>query len=191
MEHEEIIMSDIVGYARVSTTGQTLEVQLDKLKQYGCTKIYQEKRSGVTNNRPQLKACLDYLREGDTLVVTMLDRMARSTNHLTSMAEDLKQRGVELVVIDQSIDTSTITGKFLFDMLAAVAEFETGIRKERQLMGIAKAKENGVQFGAKAKLTPEQIIQLKERRAKGEQVKDLMKAFGIGKTTVYRLLNDD
>lgn len=184
-------MSHIIGYARVSTTGQTLAVQLDKLNQYGCKKIYQEKRSGITNNRPELKACLDYLREGDTLVITMLDRMARSTNHLTTIAEDLKQRSVELVVIDQRIDTSTVTGKFLFDMLAAVAEFETGIRKERQLAGIAKAKDNGVLFGAKAKLTPKQVLELQQRRATGEQIKDLMKAYGIGKTTVYRLLSND
>jgi len=184
-------MSDIIGYARVSSTGQSLDVQLEKLEKYGCTKVYKEKRSGTTANRPELRTCLDYLREGDTLVITKLDRMARSTNHLTTISGDLKKRGVDLVVIDQKIDTSSPTGKLLFNVLASIAEFETDIRAERQTDGIAKAKANGVQFGAKAKLTTEQVTELQQRRASGEKIKDLMSAYGISKATIYRLLSVD
>ncbi len=181
-------MSQTIGYARVSSTGQSLEVQLGKLTKEGCSKVYKEKRSGTTADRPELKACLDYLREGDKLMITRLDRMARSTNHLTTIAEDLKQRGVELVVLDQNIDTSTPTGKLLFNVLASIAEFETEIRKERQTDGITKALNNGVKFGAKAKLTDEQIAELKEKRASGTKIRDLMSDYGVSKATVYRLL---
>jgi DNA invertase Pin-like site-specific DNA recombinase len=179
----------VVGYARVSSVGQSLEVQLSKLSKHGCTKIYQEKRSGTTANRPQLKACLDYVRDGDVLVITKLDRLARSTLHLTQLADGLVNKGVELVVIDQSIDTSTPTGKLLFNVLASIAEFETEIRRERQLEGIQKAKANGVKFGAKAKLTDEQIKQMKLERESGVFIKDLMKTYGLSKASVYRLLS--
>lgn len=178
----------VVGYARVSSIGQSLDVQLSKLSEYGCDKIYQEKRSGTTADRPELKACLDYVRGGDILVITKLDRLARSTLHLTQLADKLTNKGVELIVIDQNIDTSTPTGKLLFNVLASIAEFETEIRKERQLEGIAKAKANGVQFGAKAKLTDEQIAQMKLERAGGVLIKDLMQQYSISKASVYRLL---
>jgi len=183
-----------IGYARVSSTGQDLTVQLDKLTSYGCTTadgtIFQEKRSGTTDNRPELKACLKHLRAGDVLVVTKLDRLARSTLHLTQIADDLQARGVGLKVLDQDIDTTTPTGKLLFNMLASIAEFETALRSERQTEGIAKAKANGVKFGAKAKLTTEQVEELKVKRAQGVLIKDLMNEYNLGKTTVYRLLSD-
>lgn len=178
----------IVGYARVSSVGQSLDVQLSKLSDYGCVKIYQEKRSGKTTDRPELKKCLNYVRDGDVLVITKLDRLARSTFHLTQLAEDLSNNGVELVVLDQHIDTSTPTGKLLFNVLASIAEFETEIRKERQLDGIAKAKNNGVKFGAKAKLTEQQIEELKADRADGILIKHLMTKYGLSKASIYRLL---
>ena len=184
---ENVIMAKI-GYARVSTVGQSLEVQLDKLNGVGCDKIYSEKISGTTANRTELKACLDFVRAGDTLVITKLDRLARSTFHLTQIAEDFKQQGVELVVLDQNLDTSTPTGKLLFNMLASIAEFETEIRKERQLEGIAKAKANGVQFGRKEKLTAEQVNTMKLERAGGVLIKDLMAKYGLSKDSVYRKL---
>ena len=178
-----------VGYARVSSVGQSLDVQLEKLSADGCEKIYQEKRSGTTAERKQLKAVLDYVRDGDTLVITKLDRLARSTFHLTQIAEMLKQKGVELVVLDQAIDTSTSTGKLLFNMLASIAEFETEIRKERQLEGIVKAKDRGVQFGRKAKVNDEQVAEMKQKRSDGVLIKDLMAEYGLSKASVYRLLN--
>jgi len=181
-----------IGYARVSSTGQSLDVQIDKLTDYGCTEpdgqIFQETQSGTTDNRVELQACLKHLRKGDALVITKLDRLARSTLHLTQIADDLEKRNIQLVVLDQAIDTSTPTGKLLFNMLASIAEFETAIRKERQTDGIAKAHDKGVKFGAKPKLSPEQIEELKQKRESGVLIKDLMKEYKLGKTTVYRLL---
>lgn len=179
----------IVGYARVSSTGQSLEVQRAKLSH--CDKIFEEKRSGTTANRPELQACLNYLRDGDTLVITKLDRLARSTFHLTRIAENLKEQGIELVVLDQNIDTTTPTGKLLFNMLGAIAEFENEIRKERQLDGIAKAQERGVKFGAKPKLSQRQIIEMREKRASGVLIKDLMWEYCLSKASVYRLMKDE
>ena len=138
----------LVGYARVSSVGQSLEVQLDKLRL--CDKIYQEKKSGAAGRRPRLEACLEYLREGDTLAVTRLDRLARSTLHLCQIAAELERKQVGLRVLDQSIDTDNATGRLLFNMLGAIAQFETEIRAERQMDGIQKAKERGVRFGRKA-----------------------------------------
>ena len=178
----------IIGYARVSSIGQSLTVQNDKLIAYGCEKIYQEKVSGTTANRTKLKSCLNYLREGDKLVITKLDRLARSTFHLTQIAEDLRTRGIELIVIDQNIDTSTPTGKLLFNMLGSIAEFETEIRKERQLEGIAKAKEKGIKFGAKPKLSEQQVSQLKQDRESGILIKDLMAKYNLSKDSIYRML---
>lgn len=180
----------IIGYARVSSVGQSLDVQIDKLKNHGCEKIYQDKRSGTTADRPELKQCLDYVRESDKLIITKLDRLARSTLHLTQIAEKLRQKGVELVVLDQHIDTSTPTGKLLFNMLASIAEFETEIRKERQLEGIEKAKAKGTRFGAKSKLSEQQIFKLKEDKADGIPVSALIKKYGISKASVYRLCQE-
>jgi len=178
----------LVGYARVSSVGQSLDIQNDKLKNYGCEKIYQEKKTGTTADRAELKNVLDYVRDGDFLVITKLDRLARSTFHLTQIADGLKNKGVELVVLDQSIDTSYPTGKLLFNMLASIAEFETEIRKERQLEGIQKAKSKGVKFGRKAKLTDIQIAEMKQKRESGMLIKDVMAEYGLSKATVYRLI---
>ena len=178
-----------IAYARVSSIGQSLDVQLSKLSEYGCTKIYQEKKSGTTADRPELKSCLDYVRDGDVLVITKLDRLARSTFHLTQLSDQLSNNGVELVVIDQNIDTSTPTGRLLLNVLASIAEFETEIHKERQMDGITKAKADGVKFGAKAKLTDEQVEQMKLDRESGVLIKDLMKTYGLSKASVYRLIS--
>jgi len=183
-----------IGYARVSSIGQSLDVQLEKLTEFGCSEpdglIYQEKRSGTTTeSRTQLKLCLRHVRKGDILVITKLDRLARSTLHLTQIADDLKTRGIELKVLDQNIDTSTNEGKRLFNMLSSIAEFETALRSERQLDGIAKAKANGVKFGAKSKLTPQQIETLQQKRSEGVKIKDLMDEFELSKASVYRYLS--
>jgi DNA invertase Pin-like site-specific DNA recombinase len=179
----------VVGYARVSSIGQSLEVQQAKLKH--CDKIFEEKRSGTsTHNRPALEQCLNYLREGDTLVITKLDRLARSTLDLTKIADQLNREEIELVVLDQNIDTKTPTGKLLFTMLGAIAEFENEIRKERVAEGVAKAKDRGVKFGPKDKLTPDQKQEMRQKRAEGVLIKDLMSQYGISKASVYRLLSD-
>jgi DNA invertase Pin-like site-specific DNA recombinase len=171
---------------RASSTGQSLEVQLDKLKD--CEKIFREKRSGAAaGKRPQLEACLEYVREDDTLVVTRLDRLARPTLHLCQITE-LKRKGVDLRVIDQNIDTADATGRLLFNMLGAIAQFETEIRAERQLDGITKAKKKGVRFGARRKLADEQIKPLRRKREAGALIKTLMKEYDLSKASVYRYL---
>jgi DNA invertase Pin-like site-specific DNA recombinase len=177
----------LVGYARVSSVGQSLEVQLEKLKH--CDKLYQEKKSGASGRRPQLKACLEYIREGDTLVVTRLDRLARSTLHLCQMAADLERKQVNLQVLDQNINTTSATGRLLFNMLGAIAQFETEIRAERQMDGIQKAKGRGVHFGRKKNLTVQQVAELRDRRGQGALIKALMKEYGLSKASVYRYLS--
>ena len=177
-----------IGYARVSSVGQSLEVQQDKLNEYGCTKIYREKRSGTTANRPQLKQCLDYVRDGDVLVITKLDRLARSTLDLHKIVEQLNSKNVGFKVLDQSIDTTTKEGRLMFSILASIAEFETELRKERQLDGIAKAKANGVHFGRKAKLTDDQIEEMQSKRAEGVLIRELMSEYKLSKASIYRLL---
>ncbi len=176
-----------VGYVRVSSIGQSLHVQLDKLGH--CDKLFQEKQSGVSGTRPSLHDCLEYVREGDMLVVTRLDRLARSTLHLCQIAEALQRKGVHLQVLDQHIDTSDATGRLLFNMLSAIAQFETELRAERQMDGIQKAKERGVHFGPKKKLTREQIVELQHRRAQGALIKTLMHDYGLSKVSVYRYLS--
>jgi DNA invertase Pin-like site-specific DNA recombinase len=177
----------LVGYARVSSVGQSLDVQVAKLGH--CDRVFQEKQSGAAGTRPRLAACLEYVREGDTLVVTRLDRLARSTLHLCQIAEELARKRVHLQVLDQHIDTSDATGRLLFNMLGAIGQFETELRAERQMDGIQKAKERGVHFGRKQKLTRAQILELQHRRQQGTRIKTLMHDYSISKVSVYRYLN--
>ncbi len=177
----------LVGYARVSSVGQSLDVQLDKLQE--CGKIFREKMSAAGGKRPQLAACLEYVREGDTLVVTRLDRLARSTLHLCQIADELRRKEVELRVIDQNINTADATGRLLFNMLGAINQFETEIRAERQIDGINKAKEKGVKFGASKKLTDAQVQEMRDKRKSGTLIKDLMKEYNLSKASVYRYLD--
>jgi DNA invertase Pin-like site-specific DNA recombinase len=178
-----------VGYARVSSVGQSLEVQLEKLKH--CDKLFQEKESGASSQRRALQACLEYVREGDTLVVTRLDRLARSTLHLCQIASLLEQKQVHLQVLDQNIDTTDATGRLLFNMLGAIAQFETEIRAERQREGIRQARQRGVRFGLGKRLTPQQIAELQAKRQQGVLVKTLMKEYQLSKTSVYRYLREE
>lgn len=175
----------LVGYARVSSVGQSLEVQLEKLKH--CDKLYQEQRSAM-GKRLRLAACLEYVREGDTLVVTRLDRLARSTLHLCQIAEELRRKGVHLQVLDQQIHTNDATGRLLFHMLGAIAQFETELRAERQMDGIQLAKARGVVFGRSKQLSQSQIAELQERRKQGVLIRTLMHDYRISKASVYRYL---
>ena len=176
-----------VGYARVSSVGQSLEVQLDKLKH--CDKIYQEKKKRRVGQAAETPSLLEYIREGDTRVVTRLDRLARSTLHLCQIAADLERKQVNLQVLDQNINTNDATGRLLFNMFGAIAQFETEIRAERQMDGIQKARERGVHFGRKKHLTVQQIAELRDRRDQGALIKALMKEYGLSKASVYRYLS--
>lgn len=178
-----------IGYARVSTIGQSLELQRRDLEHAECDKIFLEKGSGTLNTRPVLKACLDYVREGDILIVTRLDRLARSTYHLCSIAKELESKSVDLCVIHQNIDTSDATGRLLFNMLGAIGQFETELRSERQMEGIAKAKEQGVKFGRQKALDESQIQDLCRSRRRGVKIKDLMQQYKLSKGSIYNYLN--
>src|SRR6478735_7573479 len=166
-----------LAYIRVSSVGQALEVQRDKVLAVGVEpkNVFEEKRSGLDTGRPELRACLRALRSGDTLVITKIDRLARSAVDLLTIVKQLDREGVSLEVLDQAIDTSTPAGKALLQMLAVFAEFETSIRKERQMDGIARAKAKGVRFGRRAKTTPEKVEQI-------------MKSTALSKASVYRAL---
>src|SRR5215211_8342804 len=137
-----------IGYARVSTTDQDLTTQLERLKAVGCEIIRSEKITGTTRQgRTELASIIEFLRRGDELVVTRVDRLARSIGDLQDIVRELRVKGAFLKAADQPIDTTTAAGKAFLDMLAVFAEFETNLRRERQLEGIAKAKANGVYQG--------------------------------------------
>jgi DNA invertase Pin-like site-specific DNA recombinase len=176
-----------VGYARVSSLGQDLAVQLEKLA--GCDKVFKEKRSGVDLGRPALKQCLEYLREGDTLLVTKLDRLARSTADLYRIVSELSARGIAFKVLDDpSIDTTSRTGKLVMGILALIAEFENDIRRERQQDGINKALERGVRFGPKPILTEKVVSAIRDLRAQGTTVPEIIRRMKVSKASVYRAL---
>jgi DNA invertase Pin-like site-specific DNA recombinase len=178
----------LVGYARVSTLEQHLDAQLARLTEAGCAPIFEEKRSGSDDKRPVLAECLRYIRTGEALVVTRLDRLARSLHHLCTMAKDLEQRGIHLMVLEQQIDTSTPSGELHFHMLGAIAQFENRLRHERQMEGIAAAKKRGVHFGRKKVLTPAQVQTLREERARGDIVSVLCRRYGLKTAAIYRYL---
>lgn len=185
-------MPEIISYLRVSTAGQCLDVQLEKLKAAGGTRFFMEKRSGrQAENRPELQACLSYVREGDTLMVTRLDRLARSVLDLSKIADLLQRKGVTLRVLDQGLDTSTSEGKLMFNLLGAFAEFEAEIRKERASDGVSLALQKGVKFGRRNALNAEQVRKLRRLRdEEGFSIGQLQDRFQVGRSTVYRALQE-
>jgi DNA invertase Pin-like site-specific DNA recombinase len=169
------------GYARVSTTDQDLTIQIEALRKAGCEVIREEKRSGTTREgRHELDTFLQFLRSGDTLMVTRIDRLARSIADLQDIVRALKAKGLALKATEQPIDTGTAAGKAFLDMLGVFAEFETNLRKERQLEGIAKAKQAGVYKGRKPSIEPAKV---RELQAEGLGATDIAKRLGIGRAS--------
>lgn len=176
----------LFGYARVSTLGQDLSIQEAALRAAGCQTIRSEKKSGTQRGiRTELQILLDFLRGGDTLVVTRIDRLARSMKDLQDIVHELKARGVALKATEQPIDTSTAAGKAFLDMLGVFAEFETNLRKERQAEGIEAAKARGVYKGGKPRIDPEVIRKLV---AEGVKPAHIARQLGISRGTVYRCM---
>jgi DNA invertase Pin-like site-specific DNA recombinase len=176
----------LYGYARVSSADQDYSVQEQALRQAGCDVIRAEKASGASRNgRTELDLLLEFLRPGDTLVVTRVDRLARSIKDLQDIAIDLKNRRVSLRATEQPIDTETAAGKAFFDMLGVFAEFETNLRKERQKEGIEAAKAKGVYKGRKKSVDSDQIKVLHE---KGLGPTQIAKQLSISRTSIYRAL---
>ncbi|MGD9671055.1 MAG: recombinase family protein [Hyphomicrobiaceae bacterium] len=175
------------GYARVSTTDQDLSIQEEALRRASCSVIRSEKVSGTSlTGRTELKTLLAFLRPGDTLVITRIDRLARSLRDLQNLVADLRVKGVHLKATEQPIDTSTAAGKAFLDMLGVFAEFETNLRRERQLEGIAKAKAEGVYKGRPASIDASRVRALK---AAGMGASAIAKEMKIGRASVYRCLS--
>ena len=182
-----------IGYARVSTTGQDYETQLTKLKAEGCKKIFHEKQSGKSaGDRVELQRALEFLElggEGWTLVVTKLDRLARSMGDLWQIVRELDTKGVGFKVLDQAgMDTTTPTGKLMFNILGSIAEFERDLINARTEEGRKAAKAKGVQFGRKAKLGDEQVEAVKADVTAGIlSMEAIGEKHGISRKTVYRI----
>ncbi|HDO1331634.1 TPA: recombinase family protein [Aeromonas veronii] len=175
----------LIGYARVSTGGQSLEVQLRALAE--CNKVFQEKVSGASDDRPQLTLLLDYVKEGDVMMVTKLDRLARNTRHLLEISEFLQHKQVALRILNLGIDTSTPTGKLMLTMIGAIATFERELMLERQAEGIELAKRRGVYKGRKptAMAKGNEVLALV---AKGLPRTEIAKRTGISISSVQRIL---
>jgi len=184
----------LVGYARVSTGGQDagFQSQLDDLRDAGCERLFQEHVSAVAASRPELERAVEFLREGDTLVVTKLDRLARSITHLWLVVETLEAKGVGLVILNlggDRVNTSSASGRLMLSVFGAVAAFERELLLERQRAGIEKAKSEGKYRGRKptARAKADEV-----RRLKGEGVSptEIAGRLGIGRASVYRVLGE-
>jgi DNA invertase Pin-like site-specific DNA recombinase len=177
-----------IGYARVSTTDQDLSIQQAALKAAGCEVIRAEKRSGTsTAGREELRTVLDFLRKGDVLVVTRIDRLARSIGDLQDIVRTIRAKGASLKATEQPIDTNTAAGKCFLDMLGVFAEFETNLRRERQLEGIAKAKAGGKYKGRPVSIDAAKV---REMKAQGMGATAIAKTLGVHRASVYRLLEE-
>ena len=177
-----------VAYLRVSSTSQSLEVQRDAVSKFNVEKIFEEKVSGTsTIGRDKLRECLDFVREGDELVITRVDRIARSVLDLQLIVKELTDKGVNITATEQPISTKDATSKCFLDMLGVFAELETNLRKERQMEGIKLAKEKGVYKGGKSRIDVERIKTLKKE---GLGASAIAKQMGIHRDSVYRLLKE-
>jgi DNA invertase Pin-like site-specific DNA recombinase len=176
----------LLGYARVSTTDQDLTVQRQAMKGASVATIFEEKTSGA-KRRTELQKVLGVLGDGDTLVVTRLDRLGRSLRDLANVAHEIEEAGANLKVLEQSVDTSTAAGRAFFGMLAVFAAFETDVRRERQMEGISMAKRKGVYKGGRARLDRERVKQL---RNEGRGPAAIARELGMAHSSVYRLLEE-
>jgi DNA invertase Pin-like site-specific DNA recombinase len=181
-----------IGYARVSTGDQNLDLQLDRLEEAVCEKIYEEQISGAASERPKLDRCLEELREGDTLVVWRLDRFGRSLKDLVSKMEALEEKGVDFVSLTEGIDTTTAQGKLTFHIFGALAEFERELARERTMAGLKAARERGRVGGRPPALDEEEIPQVQSLMRNEEvSTSDICERFDISRATLYRYIGPD
>ncbi|MFE5549460.1 recombinase family protein [Streptomyces sp. NPDC056534] len=187
-----------IGYGRVSTTDQNLDAQRTALEAAGCEEIYLDQISGKLTNRPELDRVMTRLRAGDTLVITKLDRLGRSLKHLLEVSAELEACTVDLVVLDQGLDTSTPVGRFMFQILGAVAEFERSLNVERTMDGLASARAKGKVGGRKSALTPAQVRHARFMRDERDEdgrprhtVQEIADELGVARATIYRALDPD
>lgn len=181
----------ILGYARVSTTDQNPDLQIDALKKAGCKKIYIDKLSGTKSDRPELKKLREHLREGDTLVVWRLDRLARSLKDLIQWVNELEEDKISFKSLQEAIDTSTPSGKLVFHIFGALAEFERNLIRERTMAGLTSARARGKLGGR-----PEKIDKAMKKKiiglynSKELSVKEICETMGISKPTMYKYLKE-
>lgn len=176
-----------IGYARVSTEDQTLDLQRDALKKAKCRQIYEEHASGKNTARPELEACLKSLREGDTLIVWRLDRLGRSLADLIRLTQDLQGRGIAFASLTERIDTRSPTGQLVFHMFGALAEFERNLIRERTMAGLKAARARGRKGGRPRKLTPRDLKTVRALLRSGDvPVSTIAEQFRVARSTLYR-----
>ena len=179
-----------IGYARVSTTDQNLDLQLTALKEAGCSRIFQEKISGAKKDRPELQRLLDQLRSGDVIVVWKLDRLARSTNHLLELVEYIRVAEASFCSLSEPwANTTSHAGKMIMTVFAGIAEFELDLIRERTSAGRISAKQRGIRFGRPKKMNEEQKLLAKRLLEENKSVSEIAKTFNVHKATIYRLTN--
>lgn len=180
-------MNQRIGYARVSTDDQHLDLQRDALTRAGCSAIYEEAASGKSAARPELEQCRKALRAGDTLVVWRLDRLGRSLPDLVQIVADLERQGVGFESLTERIETGSAAGRLVFHVFAALAEFERGLIRERTQAGLAAARARGRAGGRRPKLDEQQVREIKVLlRDPVIQVADVARRYGVSRTTLYK-----
>ena len=178
-----------VGYARVSTVDQDLDLQVRALKRAGCTRIFSDTASGATAVRPELQKCLSHLRKGDRLVVWKLDRLGRSLKDLLAILTELDQRGIQFQSLTETINTSTPMGRFFYQVMGALAEVERELIRERSRAGLAAARARGRKGGRPRKLTPAKLKAARTLLDSGTPAREVADHLGVGASTLYRYLS--
>jgi DNA invertase Pin-like site-specific DNA recombinase len=180
----------LIGYARISTSDQSLDLQIDSLTQSGCEKIFKDTISGAKTDRPGLEAALSFCRQGDTLVVWKLDRLGRSLQHLIEVVGALEKRGVGFRSLQEALDTTSSGGKLIFHIFGAIAQFERDMIRDRTLAGLAAARARGRKGGRRKALTPKQIEIGKTLASdRNRSVNDICETLKISKATYYRYIS--
>jgi DNA invertase Pin-like site-specific DNA recombinase len=180
----------LIGYARVSTRGQDLALQLDALERAGCERVYKDVGSGTIRHRPELEACLDYLRPADTLVVWRLDRLGRNLRHLIELVGELQEREIAFRSLTEAIDTETPAGRLQLHLFAALAEFERDLIRERSQAGREASRARGRQGGRPKLITPEKLAAAAAMRTQGKlTMAQIARTLGVGRSTLYEHLD--
>ena len=179
-----------IGYARVSTHDQNLDLQRDALGAAGCTTVFEDKISGAKSERPGLAEALAYARDGDVLMVWKLDRLGRSMSHLIKTVNELEARGVGFKSLTEQIDTTTASGRLIFHVFASLGQFERDLNRERTHAGLKAAEARGRKGGRKRVLTEEKLVKAKSHIAKGLTVREAASRVKVGKTVLYSMLTD-
>ena len=176
----------LIGYARVSSNEQNLDLQIDELKKVGCTEIFSDKITGMKKSRPNLNEALSYLRKGDSFVVWKLDRLGRNVKGLIELTETLKTKGVHFLSITDGIDTSTPAGRFFFHVMASLSQMERELLIERTKAGLEAARKRGRTGGRKRLMTPSKVEAAKKLISDGMPPRDVAKNLGVSIPTLYR-----